>query len=203
MSARKGDKHKSTRKVDAALVEVHGSVKALNEMILRMSDRQRLLFMGLAKGYDSLKALYDVGLEREITGIVKIVYDQDMKPVEIAKVKFKDLDNLDDASYQRLLRLAETRTKEILKNFDPGEYVMDIQQVLKLAAYDAFGKVLELSQGAKSEKVQLTASKDILDRAGFRTDEKPQGAAPIMIQINTGGTPQAEVNPVKVWQKND
>ena len=47
---------------------------------------------------------------------------------------------------------------------------------------------MELSAGAKSEYVQLEASKDILDRAGFRAPDKHQhmlvGELKVNIQLD-------------------
>jgi len=43
---------------------------------------------------------------------------------------------------------------------------------LGLNATTAASKLMQLSRGAKSEYVQLEASKDILDRAGFKAPEK-------------------------------
>jgi hypothetical protein len=41
-------------------------------------------------------------------------------------------------------------------------------------AVRALGRVAELSSGAKSEYVQLEASKDLLDRAGFKPIDRSQ-----------------------------
>jgi hypothetical protein len=43
-----------------------------------------------------------------------------------------------------------------------------------LNATVAVAKVLKLASGAKSEYVQLEASKDILDRAGFKPIDRSQ-----------------------------
>lgn len=47
-------------------------------------------------------------------------------------------------------------------------------QVLGVGAMSAAAKMVKLSNGAKSEYVQLEASKDILDRAGFKPPERSQ-----------------------------
>ena len=47
-----------------------------------------------------------------------------------------------------------------------------IQQTLGLNATYAAHKLSELSTGARSEYVQLEASKDILDRAGYKAPDK-------------------------------
>jgi hypothetical protein len=55
-------------------------------------------------------------------------------------------------------------------------------------AVKALGKIASLSDGAKSEYVQLEASKDILDRAGFKPIERHQMqvAGDIRVQIDLG-----------------
>ena len=47
-----------------------------------------------------------------------------------------------------------------------------VRESIGLNATKASNKMLMLSQGAKSEYVQLEASKDILDRAGYKPVEK-------------------------------
>ena len=52
-------------------------------------------------------------------------------------------------------------------------YMMQrIAESMGVSATIAAAKLVQLSQGAKSEYVQLEASKDILDRAGFKAPEK-------------------------------
>lgn len=51
---------------------------------------------------------------------------------------------------------------------------ISIREKLESHAESAESKVFELSQNAKSEMVSLVASKDILDRAGYKPIEKSQ-----------------------------
>ena len=52
-------------------------------------------------------------------------------------------------------------------------YMMQrIAESMGVSATIAAAKLVQLSQGAKSEYVQLEASKDILDRAGFKAPER-------------------------------
>ena len=54
-------------------------------------------------------------------------------------------------------------------------YMMQqVSESIGLNATKASHKLLTLSQGARSEYVQLEASKDILDRAGFKAPDKHQ-----------------------------
>ena len=55
------------------------------------------------------------------------------------------------------------------------QYMMaQVSDQLGLNATVAAAKVLKLATGAKSEYVQLEASKDILDRAGFKPIDRSQ-----------------------------
>tara|TARA_A100001515_G_scaffold32136_2_gene25042 strand:- start:870 stop:1256 length:387 start_codon:yes stop_codon:yes gene_type:complete len=68
-------------------------------------------------------------------------------------------------------------------------YMMQqITESIGLNATKASRKLMELSEGAKSEYVQLEASKDILDRAGFRAPDRHQhmlvGELKVNIQLD-------------------
>lgn len=64
-------------------------------------------------------------------------------------------------------------------------YMMQrVQETLGLNATTAAAKLLTLAQGAKSEYVQLEASKDILDRAGFKAVEKKMHLHAGEIKVN-------------------
>ena len=55
------------------------------------------------------------------------------------------------------------------------QYMMQrVSEQLGMNATVAAAKVLKLASGAKSEYVQLEASKDILDRAGFKPIDRSQ-----------------------------
>jgi phage terminase small subunit len=60
-----------------------------------------------------------------------------------------------------------------LKQPHVQQYMMKhIQETIGLGATKAVNRILSLSDSAKSEYVQLEASKDILDRAGFKAPDK-------------------------------
>ena len=53
------------------------------------------------------------------------------------------------------------------------QYMMQrVTESIGLSATTASKRILDLARGAKSEYVQLEASKDILDRAGFKAPDK-------------------------------
>jgi len=69
------------------------------------------------------------------------------------------------------------------------QYMMQrVGESLGLNATVAAAKVLKLAQGAKSEYVQLEASKDILDRAGYKAPDKHMHlhAGDIQVSIDLG-----------------
>ena len=54
------------------------------------------------------------------------------------------------------------------------ELIRLTSEQFSISAVQALGKIISLSDSAKSEYVQLVASKDILDRAGFKPPERTQ-----------------------------
>ena len=63
----------------------------------------------------------------------------------------------------------------MLRNPKVQQYMFEqIQHNLGMSAVKAQSRLLDLCSGAKSEYVQLEASKDILDRAGFKAPDKHQ-----------------------------
>ena len=66
--------------------------------------------------------------------------------------------------------------------------IKSVTETLGLNATFAASKLLRLAQSAKSEYVQLEASKDILDRAGFKPVERSQHlvAGDITVRIDLG-----------------
>ena len=67
-------------------------------------------------------------------------------------------------------RVSASRTLRLPK---VQRYMMEqVAKTIGLGAVTASKKMVELSNSAKSEYVQLEASKDILDRAGYKPVEK-------------------------------
>ena len=69
------------------------------------------------------------------------------------------------------------------------EYMMrQIQETIGINATKAVQQVAKLATGAKSEYVQLEASKDILDRAGYKPIDRAQVqvAGDIRVSIDLG-----------------
>ena len=69
------------------------------------------------------------------------------------------------------------------------QYMMQaVTESIGLNATLAASKMLKLAQGAKREYVQLEASKDILDRAGFKPVDRSQHlvAGEIKVSIDLG-----------------
>ena len=72
-----------------------------------------------------------------------------------------------------------------LKNPNVQAYLMlQVSESIGHNATKASHRLLQLSQDAKSEYVQLEASKDILDRAGFKAPDKHQHLVAGDIKVN-------------------
>ena len=70
---------------------------------------------------------------------------------------------------------ARVSASKMLHKPEVQAYMMSrIQQTIGISSAKAVNKLMSLSNGAKSEYVQLEASKDILDRAGFKAPDKHQ-----------------------------
>ena len=83
-------------------------------------------------------------------------------------------------------RVSASRTLRLPK---VQEYMQQrIAQTLGLGAVSASKRLIELSTGAKSEYVQLEASKDLLDRAGYKPIDRSQVqvAGDIRVSIDLG-----------------
>tara|TARA_R100001230_G_C5651057_1_gene156211 strand:- start:2 stop:382 length:381 start_codon:yes stop_codon:yes gene_type:complete len=67
-------------------------------------------------------------------------------------------------------RVSASRTLRLPK---VQKYMMEcVSRTIGLGAVTASSKLVQLSESARSEYVQLEASKDILDRVGLRTPDK-------------------------------
>lgn len=198
-------------KVKKALDNTHTAVQNVNEVLEKMSDQQRRLFVSLAKGYDYIKAALDSNNRQFYEGIVRIVYTKKLGPMgnpvpmEIEKLTMENIDELDQGSYDRLNRIAGSYVKKYIQDFNPEEYMQDVNNLFKLVAPDALATITQIALDEKvDKKTRLAASKDLLDRAGYGLNKpnKEGSASPVLIQINMGGTPKSENNPVEVWKTN-
>lgn len=62
-----------------------------------------------------------------------------------------------------------------MKTAHVRQYLMEaMSDAFGMNAAKALGRVVQLASGAKSEYVQLEASKDLLDRAGFKPIDRSQ-----------------------------
>ena len=79
-------------------------------------------------------------------------------------------------------RVSASRTLRLPK---VQKYMMEcVSRTIGLGAVTASNKLVQLSESARSEYVQLEASKDILDRAGIRTEDGAQTRVGNAIQVN-------------------
>ena len=70
---------------------------------------------------------------------------------------------------------ARVNGSKMLHKPEVQAYMMQqVQAKIAMGSTRAINTIVNLSNGAKSEYVQLEASKDILDRAGFKAPDKHQ-----------------------------
>ena len=183
-------------KVGNALEATKTAMDNITDLVEKMSDRQRRAYSALATGMDPLEACLVSGIED--FGIVKIVYDKNHKPVEIANVTIDNVHDLDAASYQRLLNIANAIVKDLLnKGQSVEEYFVDVRKLLKIVAPEAFKSIADIAQFGAKDADRLNAAKDILDRSGYTAETAPKKDAPmpVMIQINFDKKPVSEIKP--------
>jgi hypothetical protein len=165
-----------------------------------MSDRDRKIFVSLTSGDDALIAMLKAGYYNGIATIAKIVYTKDGKPLETKKLTLENVYNLDDFSYERLLRIAKSSVKHLTSNRDLSEFITDITDLFKLIAPDQVAVLASIS-GDKAAKNsdRIKAANSILDRAGYESDDgknKPPQVNPVQVNVIIGGKPKAEDNPI-------
>jgi hypothetical protein len=74
---------------------------------------------------------------------------------------------------------------KMLRKPEVQAYMMqEVQRAFGLKSSKALGTISRLSENAKSEYVQLEASKDILDRAGLKAPDKHQHLIAGQFEIN-------------------
>ena len=61
--------------------------------------------------------------------------------------------------------------------------MMQISETLGISAARAASRMVQLATNARSEYVQLEASKDILDRTGFKPPDRTQSVVDGEIQV--------------------
>ena len=182
---------KGERKLMVGLELAAETSKELSSVFSRMSDIQRKVFMQLATGKDSLEAAVITKQCHWFNGVAKTVTMQDgefLYTKDISTVE--QLYLLEDASYQRLLRLTDTIVSAYCNTKDWRELIPDIADFFKLLAPEALTIVSELMNDTKmSGTVRLSAAKMILDKAGYNEPKEPLGAeGPLELHFNFAGT---------------
>lgn len=173
-----------------AAAEASTKVKHVFE---QMSDPQRKLFVSLAQGDDALVAAIKGGYDSWYRGIIKVVYRRGHIAQETKSLNLSHLPNLEEESYERLLRVCEAKAKDISGGADITQYLPEIQDFFKLVAPEAFAVVNEIMTDVKvSPSVRLKAATDVLNRAGYsETKKASEDNSPVKLVFNFGG-PESE-----------
>lgn len=189
---------KSGRKValalrEASLVSQHNA--NLKTIMLAMSERQQRLFTSLAKGLDELQAIVDAEMFEYVTGIAKIVYTVEGKPIRTSSLKtVKDLERLSPESYSRMLRIASSAVRNQVGTVNYTDYVADISWFFKLIAPDAALAITGLMLNEKTKPaIQLKAATTILNHAGYSQNTQFEATEmPVRVNIVMDQLPRPE-----------
>lgn len=187
-------------KVGKALDLVKSEVAQVQDLYEKMSDVQRKVFISSLKGFpDELHVVLDAGYSVGITGIAKIVYTKDGKPMETHKLTLQNVTDLDAGSYERLLKIARADVSRVIgscRNY--SDYILDVKNLFKMVAPEALSTLVEVSTNQKAKNGdRIRAANSLLDRAGYGTNKQDgkDDRPPVLVQINFDKKPQAEVNP--------
>lgn len=194
----KGPKAKLTK----ALVSTNPAIEAVKNNFEQMNDKDRGLFVSMTSGNDELVSLLKVGHTHGLTTIAKIVYTKEGKTRRTDELTAENVKELDDFSYERMLRIAKSEVRNIVGKTDYHAFITDITDLFKLIAPEQLAVLAEIS-GKKSAKDsdRIKAATSILDRAGYEAgviikNEKDGPKNPVQVNIVIGGTPKAEFNPI-------
>ena len=124
----------------------------------------------------------------QMTSVVKLT-DKQMALVDTLVAKGCSLrEAAEEAGYAKGEAGRVTASKTVRLPHVQAYMMQSIGEQMGLSATLAASKMLNLARGAKSEYVQLEASKDILDRAGFKAPDKHMHlhAGSIKVSIDLG-----------------
>ncbi len=180
----------SGRKISLALAEaaiISEHTKRLEILVTQMSDRQQKLFQSLAKGRNDLEAIVESQLYEYITGVAKIVYTAEGRPMRTASIRtIKDLSKLSPESYERLSRLARSAVVNNVGQVENlGKLADGIRWFLQLVAPEAARSIIRIMfDGKSSDSLKIKAAIEILNRAGYGVDSNGNTEEPMPIKIN-------------------
>jgi len=188
------------------LMKTNPLVKEAQEMFEKLSDKQRKLFVSLTSGDDELIACLKCGHTHGITTIAKIVYKKNGRPLETKKLTLNNVNELDQLSYERLLRIAKSEMKTNLIGFDYKDSLVDITNLFKMIAPEmltVLAKVAGKENAKDSDKIK--AANSILDRAGYTPGDAKKGAGQLPVQVNIlfNQQPKAEELPIIKYGDSD
>lgn len=158
-------------------VKATESLGNLEVIMDEMSDKQRRLYVSLARGRNALEAAIESGHRAWFEGISKRVTLKDGHELFTKSVSLNNLDQLDEASYAKLLRYCESQLK---KDHPYDEYENHIAKINDFFALIAPDVARGLSNMFFDEKIPPAVKSKIgfglLDRAGYKDQtELPPG----------------------------
>jgi hypothetical protein len=174
------------------------AIEAATELYEKLSDKQRKLFVSLTQGDDELIACLKCGQVDNFKAITKIAYTKEGRPFKTANLTLKNVDNLDAASYERLLRICKSDIKNHLLGFEYEKSLIDVTNLFKLIAPEALSVLAKVASDDKAkDRDRVSAANSILDRGGYTAGDVKKGAGqmPVKINILFNAAPKAEILP--------
>lgn len=170
------------RKLDLALKSasaITDEVINLQSLLAKMTDKQKLIFQSLVQGKTELEAIIVAGTQKDLSFKVPFVLTTKGRKIKTINLKIKHLSMLKPKSLNLLNTVAQSQVKAALGSGNYKDFILKIDWFFKLFALDAARVILNLMNNAKSEQIQLHAAQDILNRAGY-TSENKESSEPVM-----------------------
>jgi hypothetical protein len=198
-------------KIAKALISTSSVCKDIESTFEKMNDRDRKIFVSLTSGDDELIACLKAEYYAGIRNIVKIVYTKDhIDPktgeevpggaLHTRQLTIKNVEHLDEASYQRLLRVARTDVKHLVGKTDYHNLISDVKGLFRLIAPEQIAVLASIARKESAkDSDRIKAANSILDRADYKGPEAAGNAPitmPVQVNVVIGGKPKAEFNPI-------
>lgn len=197
-------------KMAKALIATSAVCKDVEDTFNKMNDRDRKIFVSLTSGDDELIACLKAEHYGGMRNIVKIVYtkatekpDGSVEPgkaMHTRQLTIKNVETLDEASYERLLRIARTEVKHLVGKTDYHNLISDVKGLFRLIAPEQIAVLASIARKESAkDSDRIKAANSILDRADYKGPEAAGNAPitmPVQVNVVIGGKPKAEFNPI-------
>jgi len=178
-----------------AAEEAADAANRMDNVVARMDDRQRKLFLAIIQGKDELIATLESGYREFIDWMpnpLSFQFDDTMHKhkIKAVDVTLKNVFKLDEASYNTLLLVCKNKVSVATADDSYENHLIPINKFFDMAAPKAFAVLNEIMENATSDRVRLSAADSLLNRAGYgeRPGERVESGA-VTVNIILPGQP--------------